>query len=215
MSPQVSNFVHELVDMAKAVELVPQLQSEVDQLHSKLSEAERHNQGLETNIISYKQQIEDLASKVRSLEVERDDASFRVLEAVDTAHSVLTQARAAQDILAKVIAKLDPPKPEPETQPQAVPSEPIVDTAAQSMAATPYEWPPQAPQDQSEADPTTTPVYADTPQPIASPIAQDASTADPEPTPKWSLDWYAWNDRRNERVRAENEREAQRIAQKY
>lgn len=121
MSPHVGNFVQDLVEMAKAVETVPILQGELETTKQKLDEAERHNQGLEQNIISYKSQIEDLQSKVRSLEVERDDASFRVLESEDLAHKALSFAKQAESAAAAVMSLLDPPKPEPELQPQAVP----------------------------------------------------------------------------------------------
>lgn len=126
MSPHVGNFVQDLVEMAKAVETVPILQAELSQVRSNLDEAQRHNQGLESNIINYKAQIEDLQFKVRSLEVERDDASFRVMEAEDREHAVLKEANVIKDALAMIQFKLDPPKPEPEKlveelQPQAVP----------------------------------------------------------------------------------------------
>src|SRR6266403_5592227 len=126
MSPAVGNFVQDLVEMAKATETLPIVQHENETLKADLSHAQDTIAARETAIISYKQQIEDLHAKVRSLEVERDDASFRVLEAEDTAHSILTQARNAQATLAEVISKLDPPKPQPEPEPfpQAAPSEP-------------------------------------------------------------------------------------------
>src|SRR6266404_7716803 len=126
MSPAVGNFVQDLVEMAKATETLPIVQHENETLKADLSQAQDTIAARETAIISYKQQIEDLHAKVRSLEVERDDASFRVLEAEDTAHSILTQARNAQATLAEVISKLDPPKPQPEPEPfpQAAPSEP-------------------------------------------------------------------------------------------
>src|SRR6266576_986253 len=128
MSPAVGNFVQDLVEMEKATETLPIVQHENETLKAELSQAKDTIAARETAIISYKQQIEDLHTKVRSLEVERDDASFRVLEAEDTAHSILTQARNAQATLAEVISKLDPPKPEPVKEPepilpQAVPSQ--------------------------------------------------------------------------------------------
>src|SRR6266404_1003644 len=125
MSPAVGNFVQDLVEMAKATETLPIVQHENETLKADLSHAQDTIAARETAIISYKQQIEDLHAKVRSLEVERDDASFRVLEAEDTAHSILTQARNAQATLAEVIAKLDPPKPEP-----------VVDHEAEKLAET-------------------------------------------------------------------------------
>lgn len=129
MSPHVGNFVQDLVEMAKAVERVPELEAELARTQGQRDIALDHNQALESNIIGYKSQIETLNERVRSLEVERDDASFRVLEAEDTANAVLVKARAMQTALEGMIEKLDPPKPEPEKsaelQAQPVPTESI------------------------------------------------------------------------------------------
>ncbi len=113
MSPHVANFVHDLVAMAKAMEENPVLQDQIEALKAQLGQAQDHNAGLEVNIISYKQQIDDLQAKVRSLEVERDDASFRVLEAEDKAATLLYQAQTVRDTAQRMINLIQPPKPEP------------------------------------------------------------------------------------------------------
>src|SRR6266446_7028382 len=209
MSPAVGNFVQDLVEMAKATETLPIVQHENETLKADLSHAQDTIAARETAIISYKQQIEDLHARVRSLEVERDDASFRVLEAEDTAHSILTQARNAQATLAEVISKLDPPKPEPVKEP-----EPALPQAIHS------EFPPQvddpnlpvfhsdAAQGQSEASPTQAPTtqsgLGETPSPVSpspsEPFPYSSEPSDTEPFPRWSYEWYQWNDRRNERA---------------
>src|SRR5258705_7715887 len=98
MSPAVGNFVADLVEMAKATETLPQVQHELDETKEGLSQALDVIAARETAIISYKQQIEDLHAKCRSLEVERDDASFRVLEAEDKAAALLYQAQTVKDV---------------------------------------------------------------------------------------------------------------------
>ncbi len=232
MSPAVGNFVQDLVEMAKATETLPIVQHENETLKADLSRAQDTIAARETAIISYKQQIEDLHAKVRSLEVERDDASFRVLEAEDTAHSILTQARNAQATLAEVISKLDPPKPElvKEPEPEVLPQ-----TATMEQALTGQGWhpkqvddpnlpisPPDAPQDQSEAPPTQAPItpsgLGETPSP-ASPSPSElfpysSEPSDPEPHPRYSYEWYQWNDRRNERNKRQNE-QADKAASGY
>jgi septal ring factor EnvC (AmiA/AmiB activator) len=207
MSPAVGNFVHDLVEMAKAMETLPQVEAENARLHQALDQAQQTTQDRELAIISYKQQIDDLQAKVRSLEVERDDASFRVLEAEDTAHSILSQARATQDILAKMIEKLDPPKPQPEPVVEHVelpPSQEAIDYFHQNEAA--KAQPTDASQQgQSESPSPTTSAPVDTPQPIASPTAPVASTVadnDVEPT-KFDYygnirqSWWDWSDRQS------------------
>lgn len=114
MSPNVGNFVHDLVEMAKAMETLPQVQEELDRAKSQIENYAKQVQDRELSIINYKDQIEALNAKVRSLEVERDDASFRVMEAEDLNHVILNLARSASIDLAAMISKLDPPKPEPE-----------------------------------------------------------------------------------------------------
>src|SRR6266403_4405657 len=239
MSPAVGNFVQDLVEMAKATETLPIVQHENETLKADLSHAQDTIAARETAIISYKQQIEDLHAKVRSLEVERDDASFRVLEAEDTAHSILTQARNAQATLAEVISKLDPPKPEPVKEPepvlpQAVPIQSYEEAHPPAFEPIPHgtgagAWsgqgsptPPDAPQGQSEAPPTLAPTtpsgLGETPSPVSpspsEPTPYSSELSDPEPSPRWSYEWYLWNDRRNERNKRQNE-QANKVASGY
>src|SRR6266436_990938 len=216
MSPAVGNFVQDLVEMAKATETLPIVQHENETLKADLSHAQDTIAARETAIISYKQQIDDLHAKVRSLEVERDDASFRVLEAEDTAHSILTQARNAQATLAEVISKLDPPKPEPVKEPEVIRHDlPGADQDKAYWEDTkqnvPVAQPTDAPQGQSEAPPTLAPTtqsgLGETPSPVSpspsEPFPYSSEPSDTEPFPKWSYEWYQWNDRRNDRSKAE------------
>src|SRR5258706_9012077 len=222
MSPAVGNFVQDLVEMAKATETLPIVQHENENLKAYLSRAQDTIAARETAIISYKQQIDDLHAKVRSLEVERDDASFRVLEAEDTAHSILTQARNAQATLAEVIAKLDPPKPEPVKEPEPTPAQ-----ASWARAVSDATQPTDAPQGKSDTTPTEPSLtqiggtgtgqsgQSESPSgpSIGGSESQAMSTSDepkpdPEPTPKWSFDWYQWNDRRNERAKVDERKQA-------
>lgn len=113
MSPHVSNFVHDLVAMAQATERLPQLEDEVATLYRRLQDAEAHNRGLELNIIGYKDQIDQLHSKVRSLEVERDEASFRVMEVETRAADAFAALDGIKAHFVNAMNALQPPKPEP------------------------------------------------------------------------------------------------------
>ena len=119
MSPHVANFVHDLVAMAKAMEENPVLQEQIEALKAQLSQAQDHTAGLEVNIISYKQQIDDLQAKVRSLEVERDDASFRTMEVEDKLNTTLVDLSSILRIGERIHTRLAPPKPEPVIEPEA------------------------------------------------------------------------------------------------
>lgn len=117
MSPAVGNFVHDLVEMAKAMETLPQIEEMARQLQAKLDEAQRHNAGLEENIIGYKGQIEALQAKNHELEVARDDAEYRFLELDEKAHKVVGNMEAIEALVKAARDQLSPPKPEPVEHP--------------------------------------------------------------------------------------------------
>lgn len=203
MSPHVGNFVQDLVEMAKAVEQVPILQAELNETVKGLENALSHNQGLESNIIGYKAQIEDLQAKVRSLEVERDDASFRVLEAEDRENGILLLARNMQNDLAVIMNRLDPPKPQPEPEvlPQATELSQVNDTSGYHPE---HINDPNLPQGESVTDPT--PIANDGEMKSDQTSVTSSATTDvtldkedKEPTDKYSDAWYDWRAREDKR----------------
>src|SRR6266404_8854489 len=216
MSPHVANFVHDLVAMAKAMEENPILQDQIEALKAQLGQAQNHNAGLEVNIISYKQQIDDLQAKVRSLEVERDDASFRTMEVEDKLNSTLVDLSSILRIGERIHTRLAPPEPEPIKEPEPVqaptgevlqPSHPFTPiTGGEGVGSQIEPTSPDAPQGQSESPPTpTTPSgLGETPSPVSpspsEPFPYSSEPSDPEPFPRYSYEWYQWNDRRNERA---------------
>lgn len=142
---------------------VPELEAARADLANKLDAAQYHNQRLEENILAYKNTIADLTSKVRSLEVERDDASFRVLETEDKFDKLKAAIRHATGDLDATLMQVDPPKPEPKPVGEVTSS---AATAAASELSKPY------PQGSSEADPT-----ASTSQLSGSQTADSANSA--------------------------------------
>ena len=87
----MNNFATTLVEMAKAHEQLPALQAEINNLNTQLNTAQDTVQSRELRIIDLNTQIEALNAKLRSVEAERDDASFRELEAEDKV-AALTQS---------------------------------------------------------------------------------------------------------------------------
>lgn len=79
--------VHEILsaitEAKVALDREPQLTSRILELERSLNQSQSHNQSLEVGIIGYKRTIDELETKVRSLEVERDDMGFRELESQD------------------------------------------------------------------------------------------------------------------------------------
>lgn len=170
MSPHVGNFVQDLVEMAKATEDLPKFKAEVERLSGMVEDYAKQVQDRELAIIGYKEQIEGLHSTVRSLEVERDDASFRVLEAEDREHGILLLARNMQNDLAVIMNRLDPPKPQPE--PEKEPEHVAV-----------HKW--DEPKDQSATDPTANTMTTNSSETASSASSQDtAHTSTSEEAPK-------------------------------
>ena len=129
---QVQDILSSITTAAQALEEKPRLESRIAELERSLNSSQEHNQGLEQNIANYKSQIEQLNSKVRSLEVERDQAQFRTLELEDTIHKALEGINATRSIVDRMRTELDPPKPQPE--PQVVEQAPQADPSAADLA---------------------------------------------------------------------------------
>ena len=140
MNASVGNFVHDLVEMAKSHERLPELERE----NAELREAcDRHGQTIsdrELAIHRYKEDIETLHSRIRDLEVSRDDAELRFLEVEERAITVTNRLRDMQVILGHAVDTIDPPKPQPvevnvpELTPMAVAEAAINEALGQSEA---------------------------------------------------------------------------------
>jgi hypothetical protein len=159
MSPHaVNSLVTDLVEMAKAVELVPTLEAEIARL-----------KGIEADLTQAKEYAASLEQRLHNAEVARDDAEMRFLEADDAAHkaigvlnqimgysdSIQSQVRNARDLI-------DPPKPQPEPVSVQVDPTPFVNTQETPSASVPRPsaFSPDVatsgtPEGQSESLPTT------------------------------------------------------------
>lgn len=113
MSPNISSFAGELVQMAAAMERLPQVEAQVSDLEAKLNSAQTHSQGLELNILDYKSQIEDLNAKLRSVEGERDEAMFRALELEERNEKVVQAFRTIADRVDSTLTLIVPQSAEP------------------------------------------------------------------------------------------------------
>jgi len=124
MSPNINSFVGDLVAMAQAMEELPKAQAMIEDLRRQLDEAQRHNQGLEQNILGYKADIDHWKDQAKILTDQRDNAELRVLEMEDRNNAVsrflgsfLSDANSLRNVI-------DPPKPEPTVQASSIPDEP-------------------------------------------------------------------------------------------
>lgn len=108
MSPHVENFVHSLVEMAKAMETLPTVQHELAEAHKTIEHQREIIQRVELKLLDRAAEISNLQASIRNLEVSRDDAELRFLEADDIAS---TLKNALRDVMAKIDGTLKAVEP--------------------------------------------------------------------------------------------------------
>jgi hypothetical protein len=159
MSPHAANsLVHDLVEMAKAMETLPQVQAELE--NAKLVNSMNLDtiQRLEQRLIDKATEIDTLHTKIAAAEVARDTAETMFLETDDKLVAFRHLVSAFSTDAASLL-RAQEPQPEPEPMPDPVP-------AVGQSASSPI---PSA---------MTTDAPADTTIPTVSPMDQAASTAD-------------------------------------
>jgi hypothetical protein len=122
MSPSVGNFVTDLVEMAKATERLPLIEAELSRANNAIEDYAKQVQRLELKAIDRNTKIESLHSRIRELEVARDDAELRFLESEEHAGKVLNFLAGIKGYAEAAQLILDPPKPQPEAIPEVVQS---------------------------------------------------------------------------------------------
>jgi CTP:molybdopterin cytidylyltransferase MocA len=161
MSPNVGNFVHDLVEMAKAMETLPQVEHDRDSFKAQLDQALATVQDREVSILSLKAEIETLNAKVRQTEAERDDAEIRFLECDDRMVKLERSFQAALEAMDATNTLIQSFKPQPMPEPiaqapvnEVVQSiEPVDQSASSPIASTSDTHP-----DAEQAPATTTAV---------------------------------------------------------
>lgn len=185
MSPaNVSNFVHDLVEMAKAMETLPMVQAELADT-KKINETQALIiTSREEHIISLKLEINALNAKVWEAEQGRDAAETMFLECDDKLSAFRRLAQSFSGDLASLVKAQEPPPPVaiPVEEPLPGVSEHKADgdegtssIGAQIAADISRE------QGQSEADPTSasaplTTAFVNVPEPIGATITDGPST---------------------------------------
>lgn len=104
----VHDIIAELNAGEEARRKVPELEAAIASMNGSVNTLSNHNQALELKCMDYRNEIDALRSKVRSLEVERDDAGFRELEATDKLATLLRVVRAATNNLDETADGFDP-----------------------------------------------------------------------------------------------------------
>jgi len=118
MSPNINSFVGDLVAMAQAMEELPKAQALIEDLRKQLDDAQRHNQGLEQNILGYKSDIAHWQDQAKVLSDQRDNAELRAMELEDRNNAVSRFLGSLVGDANSLRNIIDPPKPEPTPEPQ-------------------------------------------------------------------------------------------------
>jgi len=132
--------------MAQATEQLPQLQAECERLRLEVASYAETVQRLELKLLARNDDIDGLNSRIRSLEVERDDAGFRQLEAEDKIDAVRSIVENIQSEAEALKGKLFPKPIELKPEPMPIKDAEPVELPKAS------DWIPS--QGQSEVDPT-------------------------------------------------------------
>lgn len=111
MSPNVGNFVHDLVEMAKAMELLPQVQLDLQNANVEADRLRSAVMERENRIVDLNAEIEALHAEVRDAEGRADKAETMFLEADDRTIAALSFIKAQFGAAGALIQALEPPKP--------------------------------------------------------------------------------------------------------
>ena len=113
MSPNVGNFVHDLAEMAKATERLPQLQAELDYSNAQVEAYAKQVQRLEMRLMDASNELTEAHRATHKAEEDRDEATRAFLEADDRTEKALRLVKGFMGEAGSFLQALEPPKPEP------------------------------------------------------------------------------------------------------
>lgn len=121
----IQDIMAELQAGEHAKAQIPELSRRIALLEGELSRAQQHNQGLELRAKERDDTISMLTQKTAKLTEERDDASFRVLEAEDKLSTFAKAVGNAWGGIGNALNAVNPPKVEPQPAVAEVKAEPV------------------------------------------------------------------------------------------
>lgn len=136
MSQSVQDVLNAISEASAALNREPEYKTRITELERSLNSSTNRSETLALDLASHKDQIDSLTAKVRSLEVERDDAGFRELEAQD-------KLDALRSVVESFTAKTESLKP------KVVPITPVPTASVASVAEAPTQQAPIAQPEQA------------------------------------------------------------------
>lgn len=124
----MNDFIGQIANAYRALQAEPKLRDEIDTLNSMVESYAKQVQEREISLLERAKEIDELHSRIRSLEVERDDYGFRALAADDKANALAAVLRSTQ---ATVEAALKAAEPEP----TVIETSTVPDGAAQAVVS--------------------------------------------------------------------------------
>ncbi len=111
MSPNVGNFVQDLVHMAQATERLPVVEAELERAQTQIEEYAKQVQRLEMRLIDRSGEIDTLHNAVREAEQGRDAAETMFLECDDKLSAFRRLASSFGSDIASLLKAQEPPAP--------------------------------------------------------------------------------------------------------
>lgn len=157
MSPNVGNFVQDLVHMAQATERLPLVEAELERANTAVEAYATQVQRLEMKLIDRANEIDTLHAKVREAEQGRDAAETMFLECDDKLSAFRRLAQSFSSDLTSLVKAQEPVPPVaiPVEEPlPGVSVDPLPTSPEQSNVSVSADDGTTTPQGQSEMDPT-------------------------------------------------------------
>jgi len=175
----VLDIIKQLQAGEEARALLPNLELELQRVKGQLEQSQNHAQALELKCRDYRDQIDQLNTKVRQTQGERDEAMFRELETNERLDKLVEAIGGVRRDLNNTIGDLGSMEASAKPKPEPVSASPTQETASSTTAASSLTSAPTTDvasgPGESAGDPTVVGEHT-SPQPVASePAASQAS----------------------------------------
>jgi hypothetical protein len=127
MSNDVTNFAASLVEMAKAMERVPTLEMEINFANDRINGKDLQITDLQVSLEASRRYAASLEQRCHDLEVSRDAAELRFLEADDVVSTIKSVLRRTMEDADSALKAIEPVvEPTPVAEPVSVSTDPTI-----------------------------------------------------------------------------------------